>query len=167
MFHHWYRCCLVKKSGMNLKIAFGLILGLSLFLNKLDINPAQVKVSCVSKCTEMRMISEACSSQVCSLTWRHLSCHDVDAQEAQTLWGQHNYLPVEKLGWLDQPYLFSLNPLYMQPVLQFSTHHIMIYDNEKTLLMKNWHCVGWPGIRFPLKITRLDCDKTLHQHVNL
>ena len=90
---------LSRMSGMTLKIAFGLILGLSLFLYKLDINPAQVKVSCVSKCTELRMISEAWSSQVCSLTWRHLSCHDVDAQEAQTLWGQHNYLPVEKLGW--------------------------------------------------------------------
>ena len=41
-------------------------------------------------------MSEAWPSQVCSLTWRHLSCHDVDAQEA--LGGQHKYLPVERLG---------------------------------------------------------------------
>ena len=41
-------------------------------------------------------IPEARSGQVCSLTWRHLSCDDVDAQEDQTLGGQHKYLPVEK-----------------------------------------------------------------------
>ena len=50
---------LSMKSGMTLIIAFGLILGLSSFFNKLDINPAQVEVSSVSKCTELRMISEA------------------------------------------------------------------------------------------------------------
>ena len=33
------------------------------------------------------------------LTWRHLSCHDVDEQEALTMGGQHKYLPVERLGW--------------------------------------------------------------------
>ena len=32
------------------------------------------------------------------LTWRHLSCHDVDEREALTLGGQHKYLPVEWLG---------------------------------------------------------------------
>ena len=77
-------------------IAFGLILGLS-FFNKLDINHAQV--SSVSKCIDLRIISDARSSQVSSLTWRHLSCHDVDAQEVQTLGGgQHKYLLVERLG---------------------------------------------------------------------
>ena len=33
------------------------------------------------------------------LTWRHLSCHDVDERETLTLEGQHKYLPVERLGW--------------------------------------------------------------------
>ena len=84
------------QSGMTPIITFGLILGLSSF-NKLDMNPAQVKVSSVSKCIELRIISEALSSQVCFLTWCHLSCHDVDAQ-AQTLGGQHTYLLVERLG---------------------------------------------------------------------
>ena len=40
---------LSMKSGMTLIIAFGLI---SSFFNKLDISPAQVEVSSVSKCTE-------------------------------------------------------------------------------------------------------------------
>ena len=75
-------------------IAFGLLLGWS-FFNKLH-----MKVSAVSKCNELRIISEALSSQVWSLTWRHPSYHDVDAQEAQTLGGQHKYLPVEAyIGW--------------------------------------------------------------------
>ena len=72
---------------MTLIIAFGLISGLSSFFINLDMNPAQVKVSSVIKCTDLRMISETWSSQVYSLTWRHLSCHDVDAQEAQIFGG--------------------------------------------------------------------------------
>ena len=32
------------------------------------------------------------------LTWRPLSCHNVDEREALTLGGQHKYLPVERLG---------------------------------------------------------------------
>ena len=130
-----------------------------LFFNKLDMNPSQVKVSSVSKCTELRIISEALSSQVWSLTWRHLPYHDVDAQEAQTLGGQHKYLPVEAyIGWDDaydtcwshnQLDLFSLNRLYIYEasVAIFNSSY-MIYGDEKTLLMRNWHCVGWPGIRF-------------------
>ena len=138
-------------------IAFGLILGLS-FFNKLDMNPSQVKVSAVSKCTELRIIWEALSSQAWSLTWRHLSYHDADTKAAQILGGQHKYLPVEVyIGWDDaydtcwwhnQLDLFSLNRLYNYEasVAIFNNH--MIYGNEKTLLMRNWHCVGWPGIRF-------------------
>ena len=56
MFHHWCGC-LSCQSGMTPIIAFGLILGLS-FFNKLDMNPAQVNVSSVSKCIELRIISE-------------------------------------------------------------------------------------------------------------
>ena len=46
------------KSGMTPIITFRLILGLS-FFNKLDMNPAQVKVSSVSKCIELRITPEA------------------------------------------------------------------------------------------------------------
>ena len=165
---------LSRKSGMTLIIAFGLILGLSSFFNKLDTNPSQVEVSSVSKCTELRMISEAWLNQVYSLTWCHLFCHDVWTHKKLRLWeGNINICrwrdwdnAYDTWWWLNQLYLFSLNPLYMQPVLPFSTHH-MIYGNGKTPLMRNWHCVGWPGIIFSLKITRLDCDTTHHQHVNL
>ena len=104
-------------------IAFGLILGLS-FFNKLDMNPAQVNVSSVSKCIELRIISEVWSSQVCSLTWRHLSCHDADAQEVQTLGGQHKYLPVERLGWC---------MWYMLMIVQRSQNKLMYIFIERNM----------------------------------
>ena len=132
------------QSGMTPIITFGLILGLS-FFNKLDMNPTQVTVSSVSKSIELRIMSEAWSSQVCYLTWRHPFCHDVDAQEVQTLGGQHIYLPVKRLGWCMRYMLMIVQMLQNKLMYSFIERDMVQWLERGALTM--WLPVVWFRIR--------------------